>query len=109
MKSTNANFWEWFILSTMVSLLLSYGVLDFITYSRVTLVIVSLLIVLIYLSNFLYDLKIKKDPEKIHKIKLGALVGIFVSFSSVLIFLLILNFFSIWNEPRTLRLICAGL
>ena len=107
MKSAGANFWEWFVLSTIVWLLLSLGVLDFISYSRVTYVFVSLLVVLITLGHFLYDLKIKKDPEKIHKIKLGALVGTFVSFSSVLIFILILNFISIWNKPRTLR--CGAL
>jgi len=95
MKSAGANFWVWLVLSTMVWLLLFLGVLDFITYSRVTYVFVSFLIVLVYIGHFLYDLKIKKDPEKIHKIKLGALVGTFVSFSSVLIFILILNFFSI--------------
>ena len=109
MKSTNANFWEWFILSTMVSLLLSYGVIDFITYSRLTFMLVSLFAVFIALGHFLFELKIKKNDEKSDKIKLGALIGIFVSFSSVLIFILILNFFSIWNEPRTLRFICAGL
>ena len=95
MKSIGMGFWEWYVRSTLPCLLISYGMLDFFSIGRFIFIPISLFTALITLIHFKHDLKNQKDVEVVNEMKLGFFVGIFVSFSSVLVFIYILNFLSI--------------
>ncbi len=88
-------FWEWVIRSTIPALLFSYSIMEYLFEGKFVFVPISVVAGIITIAHYFFDLKSQKELEKDNSIRNGAWVGAFVSFSSVLFFIVIMVFINL--------------